>query len=286
MERLLPILSSRLGPFVPISLLGTFVGIVDTPNIIPSYSRRINTCSPTDAVASKSSVVILQDSFTSFFRPQVIDACIQIMKQLGHKVSILEYKPSGKALHVRGNIRAFKKVVEHNAHWLMPVQKAKIPIVGIDPATTLLWREEYQESSDSTENIDVLLPQEWLLTQRLASFRFNGNWKLFPHCIESAVAHESQKQWKTIFENAGATLDCIQTSCCGMGGLFGHQKEFREQSLRIWDQNWAPYKPNETNSLVTGFSCQSQAKRAAKISLLHPLEVISTSIHPQQLPMV
>jgi Fe-S oxidoreductase len=194
---------------------------------------------------------------------------------------VLEYKPSGKALHVRGNLSTFKTIAQRNTDWLRPLQDAEIPLIGIDPATTLLWRDEYPQSIDSHEQIRVLLPQEWLISQNLEQLHIEGTWKLFPHCIERASASKSQSQWRDIFHLLGATLDVIETACCGMGGLFGHQREYRNQSLTIWEQHWKPHNPDSSDSLTTGYSRYSQAKRVSNIFLQHPIEIITNAIPSQ-----
>lgn len=281
MERALPLLSSPLGNFIPSSMLASMVGIVDTPKVKRLVKWSLIPCSPIEAVAKKPSIVILQDSFTTFFRPHVIEALISITKHLGHNVVLLEYQPSGKVFHVRGNLRAFKEIAHTNTAWLKPVYDAEIPIVGIEPATTLLWRDEYLHDTGEEYRIPVMLPQEWLITQDLSSLQIQGKWRLFPHCIEKAQSFESQKQWKCVFEELGAELDLIETACCGMGGLFGHEREHQQQSLTIWEQHWMPHNPQQENSLVTGYSCQSQVKRAANLSLRHPLEIITSTIPSQ-----
>ncbi len=280
MERLLPILASPLGKIIPSSLLVSMVGIVDSPKVQRKTSWGVPIYSPSEVLDKKPSLVLLQDSFTTFFRPQVISACIEIATHLGHKVALLEYKPSGKAFHIRGDMKTFNKIANQNIHWLTPIVDADIPIVGIEPATTLLWRNEYPHSIGTQINVPVMLPQEWLIHENLSTIKIQGDWRLFPHCIEKASSKEHQLLllWQQLFSHLGANLEIIKTACCGMGGLFGHEREHQQQSHIIWNQHWAPHKPTTQNSLVTGYSCFSQAIRIEQQRLLHPLELITNSI--------
>ena len=281
MERLLPTLSSPIGKFMPSGLLASLVGIVDAPKVVQQNRLSISPCSPSEVAERKPSVVLLQDSFTTFFRPQVLEAFIALATYLEKDVALLHYKPSGKAFHVRGNLNAFKTIAQTNIDWLRPVINAKIQIVGIEPATTLLWRDEYAAITGSNRIPQVMLPQEWLIEQDLSSLSVDGKWRLFPHCIEKAQATRSQTEWQIIFNSLGGELELIETACCGMGGLFGHEQEHKKQSLSIWHHHWLPHDPLEKDSLVTGYSCHSQANRAENISLLHPLEVLTKSIPSQ-----
>lgn len=277
MERFMP-----LQRILPRRIVASLLGISDPPK--PSYKlkRQITTSTPQTISKEKPDVVLIQDSFTTHFRHDTFLAMLKIINCLGKRVAILPLKPCGKALHIRGALHAFNKLAKKNIQWLMPIHKCNIPIVGIDPAATLLWRDEYLNN----QNVEVLLPQEWLITQDLSSIELDGQWRLFPHCIEQSTATQSSEQWKRVFELIGSKLEIIETSCCGMGGLFGHQRENKQRSLDIWELHWNQHFPNECDSLTTGFSCHSQAKRINDISLKHPLEVIANPTLSQQKPMV
>ena len=267
MEKMLP-----LQKFMPSRLIARLVGICDPPKPNSKVKKQINTFTPEQIVESKPDVVLLQDSFTSYFRPAPFFAMVEIIKQLGLQVKVLPLRQCGKAQHVRGALTSFDSLANENIKWISPIADANIPIIGIDPAATLLWRDEYPEN-----NIDVLLPQEWLVNQDLSNITLSSKWRLFPHCIERSSAQQSNEQWKQIFASIGSELEIISTSCCGMGGLFGHQKEHKQVSLDIWDIHWGQHNPQSGNALTTGYSCYSQAKRIENISLLHPLEVIATT---------
>ena len=274
MESILPFLASPLGKLLPTKLLGSLIGIVDAPKA--NRTHRLHSCSPFEAIKNNASVAILQDSYTTYFRSNVLTSLYKILAHLGHNVAVLDCRPNGKAFHVRGNTNRFQSVAMNNTDWLDPLQGAHIPIVGIDPAATLLWRDEYK--SATSKIIQVLLPQEFLVEQDLSSIHCSGTWELLPHCIENSLAPQSKMQWKQIFKSIGASLELKQAACCGMGGMFGHQQEFKEQSIHIWNQNWAPHIHRDKKTLVTGFSCASQAKRIENVNLIHPLEVISSQM--------
>ncbi|MDP6541743.1 MAG: (Fe-S)-binding protein, partial [Phycisphaerales bacterium] len=167
-------------------------------------------------------------------------------------------------------------VAQANVQWLSRLGETTIPIVGIDPAATLMWRDEYPKILQIEHApVQVSLPQEWLIKQDLSSLQISGTWRLFPHCIERVVVTESEEKWQEIFERVGAHLEVVRTACCGMGGLFGHEREHKQQSIDIWHQSWGRHKPETSNSLATGYSCCSQARRVENITLRHPLEVLA-----------
>ena len=289
MERFLPLLSTKIGRCLTSPTMSKLIGIVDPPTIahqplaVLLKQKNVQTTIPDGIARCNPTVVLLQDSFTSYFRPSIFMAMIDILEKLQVSFAVLPLQPCGKALHVRGSLGAFKKLARINIDWLLPVQNAGIQIIGLDPAATLLWRDEYPTVLGLNKPpVNVMLPQEWLVDQDLSSIQDSGSWRLFPHCIEQSLAKESSRQWKQVFESTGIELSVMKTSCCGMGGLYGHLEKFRDLSLRTWDMHWAPFDPKQNNSVTTGFSCHSQAKRASNISMLHPLEIISSLNHEQQ----
>ncbi|MBC8523258.1 FAD-binding oxidoreductase [PVC group bacterium] len=274
MEWLLAFRATLVGRICTPSWLAPLFGIVDPPKV--SKRLQIKTSSISKILTTHPKVIILQDSFTTCVRPELVVSLLSIVKKLGIDAAVLPLKPCGKALHVRGKRKAFHAVAQANVQWLKQLGDANVPIVGIDPAAALLWREEYPEVLGSDdESIGVLLPQKWLVEQDLSPLHVNGSWRLFPHCIERVVETELEEKWQEIFERVGAHLEVVRTACCGMGGLFGHEREHKQQSIDIWHQSWGRHKPETSNSLATGYSCCSQARRVENITLRHPLEVLA-----------
>ena len=282
LEGTIHFMSTSLGrillPSWAVRQFGRILGIVDPPDIVfPTLASRIQTSSIQEILEQRPDVVLLQDTFTTFFKPEVVMSFLEITEKLGLRVAVLPYKPCGKVMHVRGKRKAFHAIAETNVQWLQQLDEVDIPIVGIDPACTLLWRDEYPEILGlDVKKTTVMLPQEWLIEQDLTLLQCGGTWRLFPHCIERAVVLDSASQWERIFNLVGATLEIVDTSCCGMGGLFGHESTNREESLDIWSQSWARHNPSSGNALATGHSCWVQATRAERTDLCHPLEILAT----------
>ncbi len=268
LERSLPIQR-----YLPSRAIASLIGICDSPKPTYSLAKKIQTTTPEQIVQNKPDVVLLQDTFTTYFREAPFLALLKILKYLDKEVAILPLRPCGKPLHVRGSLEQFNTLARTNIAWLKPISECGIPILSVDPAATLLWRDEYPEN-----DVSVLLPQEFLAKQDLSKITIVGNWRLFPHCIEKNTTMKSTTLWKELFLSMGGDLTIVETSCCGMGGLFGHQKENKQVSQDIWRLHWEEHNPCESDSLVTGYSCHTQANRMNGATLLHPLELIARSI--------
>ncbi len=76
---------------------------------------------------------------------------------------LVPFKPNGKAQHVKGFLRRFAQTARNTAGFLNQLAALNIPMVGVDPALVLCYRDEYQEALGRHRgDFNVLLSHEWL----------------------------------------------------------------------------------------------------------------------------
>ncbi len=102
-----------------------------------------------------------------------------------------------------------------------------MPLVGVDPALVLCYRDEYKQTlGDKRGDFQVLLVHEWLpkaLTSDARPDLGGEPWYLFGHCTEVTALPAATKQWADIFAHFGAKLENVSVGCCGMAGTYGHE---------------------------------------------------------------
>jgi len=239
------------------------------------------------AEQSAKTVLIAQDAFTTFYEPEVALATYDLLTSLGRNVVFLPYRENGKALHVKGFVGWFHKVARKNAAFYRRVATLEIPIVGIEPAVTLTYRDEYlHDLGDEGKGYTVQLLQEYLL-EHVGSLR--SEWKrenpedapayrLFGHCTERTFEPASQEMWREVFESFGARVSIEATGCCGMCGVFGHERDHVDESRGIFEMSWKSHLPENAQErsrvMVTGHSCRSQVKRFADFAARHPAQIL------------
>ncbi|QNT78684.1 D-2-hydroxyglutarate dehydrogenase YdiJ [Entomobacter blattae] len=234
-------------------------------------------------------VAIVQDAFTSFYEARLVMDFIILIEKLGFIPLIIPFLPNGKPQHVKGFLQLFRTTATKAALILSQVEKLGIPMVGIDPALTLCYRDEYtKELEPGKRNFRVLLFQEWLFQQiqkknGLGHFhkyleRETGQkkWYLLGHCTETTMVAESFQQWKSLFAYFGLTLENVAVGCCGMAGSFGHESEHKDMSQDIYKLSWQVKLSSLPDQfcLTTGYSCRSQAKRVENKQLRHPVQAL------------
>jgi FAD/FMN-containing dehydrogenase/Fe-S oxidoreductase len=267
-------------------LLEKQVGMLDSP-LISRYNLQniITRCNV--GVASvpalrelseaqrQRSIVLVQDAFTRYFETPLLGAFIELAHRLGHRVFLAPYSANGKPLHVQGFLGAFAKAAIRNATQLKALADCGVPLVGLDPAMTLVYRQEYQKVPGLAECPKVALPQEWLmdvLPEQTSEAR--QAFRLMAHCTEKTNVPASTRQWEQVFARMGLKLSTEATGCCGMSGTYGHEARNQATSRTIFEQSWAGKLDKQGEPLATGYSCRSQVKRLADRKLRHPLEVL------------
>jgi FAD/FMN-containing dehydrogenase/Fe-S oxidoreductase len=269
-------------------LMARLTGLVDTPALpdksLPKLMRErgLGLLEPAvlDTLEPVSDVIILQDAFTTYYEPEVLLATRDLLASLGLRPHIAPFFPNGKGLHVKGFLRKFDKRIRKNLETLRRLAKSGAPLVTIEPAVGLTYRDEYRHVlGDEMKDIKVELLQELLVRvlkdrpkvpQPPQAQRF----RLLGHCTEKTLAPASQRQWVEVFGKLGLGLELVPTGCCGMSGAFGHERIHREESKGIWDLSWARHFEDEglrSRLLASGYSCRSQAERFASYSPRHPV---------------
>ena len=268
-----------------------YIGMVDLPLLSspglkqqlsghPAMSLTLEQLEAMESTQRQQCVLVVQDPFTSYYEAQLVTDFVRLIEKLGYRPVLLPFSPNGKAQHVKGFLQRFARTASKTAEMLNRVAKLGMPLVGIDPATVLCYRDEYQQVlGEQRGEFNVQLVHEWLqsvLADRSEQTPGGEAWYLFAHCTEVTALPSTPDQWRAIFARFGAKLENINVGCCGMAGTYGHESKNLENSLGIYALSWHPQlqKLPRQRCLATGFSCRSQVKRAEGNGMRHPLQAL------------
>ncbi|EGT5184458.1 FAD-binding oxidoreductase [Cronobacter sakazakii] len=225
-------------------------------------------------------VLVVQDPFTSYYDAQVVADFVRLCEKLGFQPVVLPFSPNGKAQHIKGFLQRFARTARKTADFLNRVAALGMPMVGVDPALVLCYRDEYKQTLGETRGeFHVQLVHEWLTTalaDRPTSPVGGEPWYLFGHCTEVTALPGTAGQWAAIFAKFGAKLEGVNVGCCGMAGTYGHEVKNHANSLGIYELSWhqAMQRLPRTRCLATGYSCRSQVKRIEGSGVRHPLQAL------------
>ena len=231
------------------------------------------------------SVAIVQDAFTSFYDTNVVLDLCELLTALGFLPWLVPYRPNGKPQHVLGYLGRFSQTAARNAAMLNDLTTAGMPLVGIDPSMTLAYRTEYAKTLGADNAPNVMLIQEWLAARLETMPAFDAatrsSWALLPHCTERTNAPAATAAWVDVGARLGVDIEVVASGCCGMAGLYGHERVNRGQSEHIYGLSWAKHVANPSlqgRLAATGYSCRCQAKLVDQAMLPHPVGVLLAQV--------
>lgn len=267
------------------------IGMVDLPLLsVPSLQKQMVTHRSANLTLEQlealtpeqkaQTVLVVQDPFTSYYDAQVVTDFVRLIDKLGLQPVLLPFSPNGKAQHIKGFVNRFTKTAQKTSEYLNRVAALGMPMVGVDPALVLCYRDEYKQVlGDKRGDFNVMLVHEWLpqvLDQQESALLVGEPWYLFGHCTEVTALPTATKQWASIFARFGAKLENVSVGCCGMAGTYGHEVKNHANSLGIYALSWqqAMQRLPRNRCLATGYSCRSQVKRVEGNGVRHPLQAL------------
>lgn len=232
-------------------------------------------------------VILVQDAMTSLYEADIVLDFVHLCHHLGYRVFVSKFQPNGKGFHVKGMRGLFRFTAKRQLSELNRLASSGVPLVGLDPALTLTYREEYPQNIGPTPK--VYLVHEWLaltLKEKPAPSPFDRkHFGLLSHCGEQTSAARSQKYWQDIFTHFGFQLDLLETGCCGMAGAYGHDVNNLQNSQGIYAMSYEKKLrslPKEITPLASGASCRSQIARFSQKSIIHPISALWQAIETEK----
>lgn len=230
-----------------------------------------------------NTVVLVDDWFTALFDPDLRRDVVTGMTALGYAPRLLDLLPSGKAALNLGDLDGFHRMAQALVRRLEPLIRQGVSLIGMDPALVMLFRQDYPKQG--LPRLPVLLPQEFLVGALASGRRFPQAWgkvRTLSHCTEATGQSQAQAQWTQVFRAIGMDSETLATGCCGMAGLFGHQRRHQAVSRKLFELSWRDALRGEIPVAATGFSCRCQAERLASRRLRHPLGLIADALSSGQ----
>ena len=221
-------------------------------------------------------IVVLTDVFTRTFEPQTLACTVEILTAVDYDVSAAPFTPSAKFDHVKGNRRAFAKAAAAQAHLVQAVLDTGATPTVIDPAVALMFGREYPEIHPGfpagVRGLAEVLAER---ADRLSPIAKPQTVTLFGHCTERSLAPAWLGAWRRTLEAVGHEVVVVESTCCGMAGVFGHEIANQAVSAALFDQGWRPTLDHAAGPVAaTGWSCRSQAERFGFAGMVHPVHLL------------
>ncbi len=277
---------SNLGPRLPgwRKLLGLTDGL-------PEWSSEpFRDSELRQAKSSGGEVVLLVDTFTRYFEPELARATLRVLERAGRQIRLPAWKGrplccgrtylnAGMIDEARAEQRRLLKALARHP---------EAPIVGLEPSCLLTLRDELVALLPGPETEAIadraFLLEQFLVEQvdpgRLDLSEATGPVYVHGHCHQKAFSLVSSV--KEVLEwIPGVEVQTVESSCCGMAGSFGYQAEHLEVSLAMGELALAPQvrgMPKNASLVADGTSCRAQIRRMTGRESVHAVQLLDDRI--------
>ncbi len=239
----------------------------------------------------KCDVVLLADTFTRHFDPQIVDAAHAFLSKAGYQVSLLQAQGErpyccGRTYLAQGMVERARSECTRLVKALLPYAQAGKTIIGVEASCIVGLRDDAKALGLGAELEAVA--GATLLFEEFVAREIKAKRLLLPvltppeqgsfihgHCHQKAVGalKSVRRVMKCVPEHQFSILD---TGCCGMAGTFGLEAEHRALSKAIAEHELLPgLEKAEAGTLIAnGFSCRQQIRQLSGHKPLHLAEFL------------
>jgi glycerol-3-phosphate dehydrogenase subunit C len=244
----------------------------------------------------RGEVILFVDTFCQHFDPQIAEAAVTVLEHAGYKVRVAKPAPDdpeqnrplccGRTYLTTGMVEKARYEGRRTLAAFRNEIKAQTPIIGLEPSCLLSLRDELYSLGLGAE-VGELGKQFYLIEEFLMREHQNNGLRLklkpldlpkgllHGHCHQKAFGVMKATR-KVLSWIPGFSYDVVETSCCGMAGSFGLEKEHYEASMQMAEIALLPAVRGASADapiIANGFSCRHQiehgsGRRAAHIAVL------------------
>lgn len=204
--------------------------------------------------------VLLSDTYTEFYCPEVGVAAVKVLNHLGYQVIVPPWKCCGRPAISKGFLPKAKKNAELLAEQMKPYLEQDIPIIGLEPSCFFTLFDEYRDFlGKSWDPKNCQLFDSFLAKQSLKIVAKEQKVALHGHCHHKAM--QGMQDTLKVLISTECHVTEIPSGCCGMAGSFGYEKEHSDFSKKIGELHLLPFVrslPEETAIIANGYSCRTQ----------------------------
>ncbi|MDQ2858531.1 MAG: FAD-binding protein [Candidatus Eremiobacteraeota bacterium] len=275
-------------------------GGIDARRELPRWRRDVFHESREDRAAQGKrlgEVVLLVDTFNRYFSPEIARSALAVLRRAGYHVTFARAERGaaplccGRTYLSAGLVDDARGEARRTIAALLPFAERGVPIVGLEPSCLLTLRDEFLSllpGPDSAAVARCAMLFEEFLAQEIAAGRFASLLRALPQSRALLHGHCHQKAFgamPAVVAVLGAipklSVSTIESSCCGMAGTFGYEREHYDVSQRMAERSLLPAvrgAPQEALIVTDGMSCRHQIEHGTERTTLHVAQVLERAM--------
>jgi Fe-S oxidoreductase len=233
-------------------------------------------------------VALLVDLFTEYQEPGLGQAAVNVLEAGGFQVEAVGPLDDGRTWLSQGLVRRAKEKLDAALVRLRAYIEAGVPLVGLEPSTTLTFRDEgpdlatdrglSKNAAQAVRLFDEFLVQEAAAFAGVFRAEKDRTVWVHGHCHQKALA-STASTLNALRLVPGWDVKEIASGCCGMAGSFGYKHY--ELSMRIGELQLFPAVRAAGAADVlcaSGTSCRHQIRDGTQRRAWHLAELLAKQI--------
>jgi FAD/FMN-containing dehydrogenase/Fe-S oxidoreductase len=248
---------------------------------------------PRPGPAERGPVLLWPDTFDNNFHPSVARAAVEVLEDAGFEVRIPDKTLCcGLTWISTGQLATAKRVLHRTVAALREEIRAGVPVVGLEPSCTAVFRADAPELFPDDQDVRRLSHQTRTLSELLLERA--PDWRTPPvgrramvqkHCHQHAVLGFDPDQ--ELMDRCGVETQVLDSGCCGLAGNFGFERGHYDVSMACAERVLLPSVRDadpRTVVLADGFSCRTQVEQGdAGRTPVHLAELLASALRGRQL---
>jgi len=228
-------------------------------------------------------VLLWPDTFTNFFHPSIGRTAVEVLEAAGYEVT-LPSRPvcCGLTWISTGQLTTAKRVLRRTVGVLRDAIRDGIPIVGLEPSCSAVFRSDAAELLPDDEDIRRMSKQFVTFAELLRDWQppqLDVHAMVQTHCHEHAVLAPDAEA--DLMKRAGIDREQLESGCCGLAGNFGFERGHYDVSIAAGERVLLPRVRSADEATVVvadGFSCRTQIEQATERRAVHLAELLATGL--------
>jgi FAD/FMN-containing dehydrogenase/Fe-S oxidoreductase len=233
-------------------------------------------------------VILWPDTFNNFFHVRTAQAAVEVLEDAGYHVIVpMKDMCCGRPLYDYGMLDVAERLLLDIMGNLRPLIRRGVPMVGIEPSCTAVFRDELNNLYPNDDDAHRLVQQTFTLGEFLDK-KADGykppplkrQAKMHVHCQHDAIMRPLGEI--NVLKKMGVELDLLDSGCCGMAGSFGFEPGKYDISMKCGERVLLPAvreAPKDTIIVADGFSCKTQIEENTDRKGLHLAQVLQMAKH-------
>ena len=235
------------------------------------------------ASSAGDAVLLWPDTWNNYFHPQALASAAKLLQGVGKRVEVpAQHICCGRPLYDFGFLDEARRYLNRVLTQFAPQIDAGVPVVMLEPSCATVFRDELLNFFPHDERAIRLSKQTVMLGEMLAGTSFQPPQLPGRRIIVHGHCHQktqmTMKHDMKLLQATGASVELLDSGCCGMAGPYGFERDKYEISQTLANRVLLPaVRGAAPGDLIVsnGFSCREAVHQNSTRILLHLSQVLA-----------